>query len=119
MITASLLCLSLNVYYEARGEEIAGQMAVALVTLNRAKEQKKDVCEVVYAPKQFSWTASPSRPHPSGQAWVLAQQIASAATTFADFTYGATHFHAWSVTPDWSLNLKFVARYGNHLFYRR
>ncbi len=49
-------CMLKNIYHEARGEGVEGMKAVALVTLNRAKQQNKTVCEVVYQRKQFSWT---------------------------------------------------------------
>ena len=54
----SLECLALNVYYEARGESLAGQYAVAEVTMNRksAARYPKTVCEVVYQKSAFSWT---------------------------------------------------------------
>ncbi len=51
-------CLSKNIYHEARGENVDGQLAVALITLARTLEfgYPKTVCGVVYQPKQFSWT---------------------------------------------------------------
>src|SRR5919106_4678476 len=51
-------CLARNVYYEARGEPIAGQYAVAEVTMNRKASPRypKTVCEVVYQKEAFSWT---------------------------------------------------------------
>jgi spore germination cell wall hydrolase CwlJ-like protein len=58
---AALTCLADNVYNEARGESIEGQLAVALVTLSRTlfPEYPKDVCGVVYQKNQFSWTFDP------------------------------------------------------------
>ena len=54
----SILCLAMNIYHEARGESIEGQIAVAVVTMNRVKESKwpNTPCEVVWQNKQFSWT---------------------------------------------------------------
>ena len=51
-------CLALNIYHEARGERVEGQIAVAHVTMNRVNHEKwpSTICEVVYQPKQFSWT---------------------------------------------------------------
>lgn len=48
---AALLCLALNVWHESRGEDLAGQYAVAFVTINRAKESHADICEVVFKDK--------------------------------------------------------------------
>lgn len=47
-LSEALLCLALNVYFEARGEPIIGQYAVAHVTLNRVKENNSTVCKEVY-----------------------------------------------------------------------
>jgi spore germination cell wall hydrolase CwlJ-like protein len=56
MITTTLLCLTLNIYHESRGESIETQEAVATITLNRSKKLGKGVCKVVYTPSAFSWT---------------------------------------------------------------
>jgi len=58
MLTTALLCLTLNVFHESRGESILTQEAVAAVTMNRTKDKSfpKDVCKVVYAKGAFSWT---------------------------------------------------------------
>lgn len=57
-MTTLLLCLSLNIYHEARGESTRTQEAVAAITMNRtkAKDKPRTVCEVVYEPRAFSWT---------------------------------------------------------------
>lgn len=50
-------CLTKTIYFEARGEPVKGQMAVAWVTLNRVKHEKfpDTVCGVVHQPGQYSW----------------------------------------------------------------
>ena len=58
MLDLALMCLSLNVYHEARGETPQAQLAVAMATLNRAKTTGQDLCDVVLEPVQFSWTAT-------------------------------------------------------------
>jgi spore germination cell wall hydrolase CwlJ-like protein len=52
------LCLSLNIYHEARGESIDTRSAVAAITINRTKDKDhpSSICKVVYESKQFSWT---------------------------------------------------------------
>ena len=59
-------CMTANIYHEARGESIKGQYAVAHVTMNRVHhEQFPDtVCEVVFQPKQFSWSHTIDDPRP-------------------------------------------------------
>lgn len=60
MLAESLLCLTLAVFHEARSEPVEAQVAVAQVALNRSRDKDfpKTVCEVVYAPRAFSWTSS-------------------------------------------------------------
>jgi hypothetical protein len=61
MIETVLLCMSLNLYFEARGEEVQGQIAVAEVTLNRVASPAfpDDICGVILQENedgcQFSW----------------------------------------------------------------
>lgn len=127
-----LACLALNVYFEARGEPLAGQYAVAEVTMNRvaSRHYPDAVCDVVYQKNwdplrkrmvgAFSWTEQATRPEPEGEMWARAQQIADEVyfkrrtPTLA----GALHFHADYVSPYWSQGRTPVAQIGNHVFYR-
>ena len=65
----SVDCLARNVYYEARGESLAGQYAVAEVTMNRKASlgYPKTVCDVVYQRDAFSWTGQEDLDAPAGQ----------------------------------------------------
>lgn len=130
-LSAALFCLAVNVYHESRGEPLEGQMAVALVTLNRARESKRNVCDVVVEKDQFSWTKQgvsyfrgkwrlrTSHYPKKRRAWNVSVMVAKAALGMADFTLGSTHFHADYVSPKWAKNLVFSGRWGRHLFYRR
>ena len=118
----SLACLARNVYFEARGEPLAGQYAVAEVTLNRRGwgPFSMTVCEVVYAPGAFSWTAQRRLPDPAGPAWETAQQVAEAVYSHRHVptVHGARYYHAVYVKPDWAREKRRVGRIGNHIFYR-
>ena len=51
-------CLALNMYHEARGQGIAGELAVTAVVLNRVNDKRypDTVCEVVEeGPTRASW----------------------------------------------------------------
>jgi spore germination cell wall hydrolase CwlJ-like protein len=51
-------CLAQNIYFEARNESTAGQIAVGQVTFNRVNSKRfpNNVCDVVYqGPKYESW----------------------------------------------------------------
>ena len=116
-------CLALNIFHEARGEPISGQIAVAQVTMNRVahKNWPNDVCSVVYQYKQFSWTSVISNkiPHES-TAWTTAQSIAKTVYTDKedDFVQGAVFYHADYVEPDWDYSkITMVAKIGTHIFY--
>jgi spore germination cell wall hydrolase CwlJ-like protein len=128
----NLTCLARNVYFEARGEPVAGQRAVAEVTMNRVASGRyaDSVCGVVYQknwdPQRkryvgaFSWTELDALPAPWGEEWQRAWQVAE--TVYyrkepAKFA-GALHFHATHIRPNWAEGRKRVARIGNHVFYR-
>ena len=118
----SIDCLARNVYFEARGEPLAGQYAVAEVTMNRRGWGPfgKSVCAVVYEPGAFSWTSLRNLPEPHGKAWQIAQRVAEnvywdrRAPTLA----GARYYHSVSVMPDWAKDHRRIARIGRHIFYR-
>jgi len=58
---AEKTCLVENVYHEARGESIKGQIAVVYTTLNRSLSETRkygasnNICDIVKAPNAFSW----------------------------------------------------------------
>ena len=117
MIEQALLCLALNIYHESRGDPIEGQLAVGLVTFNRAKRKLSKVCKVVYADSQFSWTKK-TPPVTDTKLFRKIKEIAKLSIILHDFTGGATHYHSTNVTPHWRNGLSYVGQWGNHLFYR-
>lgn len=124
-----LRCLALNVYWEARSEPIAGQFAVAAVTLNRAEDPRfpQDVCEVVRdggeAQRhrcQFSWWCDGKQDTPlEKRAWNRAMMVARLvyAGAVSDPTNGALWYHADYVEPTWAKVKSATARIGRHIFY--
>ncbi len=126
---AELICLAKNVYYEARGEDAAGQVAVAHLTLSRVASPRfpDTVCDVVTedrGPKsydcQFSWWCDGKGDIPRDErAYEKAMLIALKAMTgrTTNPVPGATHYYAFDmVTPGWSYKLAEVAVIGNHRF---
>lgn len=118
----SIDCLARNVYFEARGEPLAGQYAVAEVTMNRRGwgPFRKTVCAVVYEPGAFSWTGRRRLPAPAGEAWESAQRVAEDVywQRHAPTLHGARYYHALYVKPDWAKDKHPVAVIGRHIFYR-
>jgi spore germination cell wall hydrolase CwlJ-like protein len=120
-------CLAQAIYFEARGESLEGQIAVAEVVLNRTEsgEFPRSVCGVVRQGGrggcQFSFTCDgvKDRIHERG-AWRQAQRIAALMLSGIrrDLTDGATHFHTDRVRPGWARRFEHTATIGDHLFYR-
>ena len=116
---ADLRCLATAVYFEARGEPLEGQLAVAQAILNRAASGRypSSACGVIGQPGQFSF--SRARPPAGGSDWRVAQAIAriAAGQSFRQVAPRAISFHASFVKPGWS-GMTRVAQIGNHVFYR-
>lgn len=116
-------CLARNVFYEAGVEPKLGKIAVAQVTYNRLKEGKwgNDVCKVVYAKAQFSWTLSAKKKwaEPKGELWAESKMAVN------EFLRGmrieqldaVLHYHADYVKPKWAVEDKAKVRVGQHIFY--
>jgi spore germination cell wall hydrolase CwlJ-like protein len=127
-----LECLAENIYFEARGEPLDGQRAVAEVTLNRTRSPyfPHTICAVVHETQwdplrrrlvaHFSWTELGALSEPTGPAWKQAMTVASAAydDTYMQVVPGALFYHAISIRPDWARTKTAVATIGNHIFYR-
>lgn len=122
-VQGAILCLAMNIYHEARGEPLLGQIAVGAVTMNRAKGDVREICPVVYAHKQFSWTSQKRDPflHPPAKdrSWQQAQRLANRIIKgeLEDVTNGATYFHAHWAKPSWRHSFERTTRIGNHIFY--
>jgi hypothetical protein len=121
---AEHVCLAKNIYFEARNESLKGQLAIALVTLNRLQEARwsEEVCGVVYANKQFSWFSDGLSDRPRNYASydsiaLVASHMLDADMSMHDFTYGSTHYHANYVKPYWSDYMILKASIDTHLFY--
>ncbi|MCO5731123.1 cell wall hydrolase [Rhizobium sp. SSA_523] len=123
-------CLASGIYFEARGESVKGQAAVAQVILNRVRNPAypDTICGVVYQNEdwrnrcQFSFACDNiedrirSREH-----WTMAREVALAVTAgkiWLKQVGSSTHYHAVYVRPPWARTMKKVGRIGLHVFYR-
>ncbi len=121
-------CLRKAIYFEARGETLKGQFAVAEVILNRKESGRypATVCAVVgqrgNGGCQFSYVCD-GRADAMGDAAAVdrAGRIARVMLDGAPrtLTTGAMYFHTRGVTPDWSHRFDQTASIGAHLFYRQ
>ena len=119
-------CLATAVYFEARGESVEGQLAVARVVMNRAGSGKypPDWCSVVKQPWQFSFVNPRTGQYPAvdtgSAAWARAQGVArlAIANVVPSLEPDVLWYHANYVAPSWGRRLNMVERIGAHIFYR-
>lgn len=122
-------CLSEALYFEARGETVKGQFAVAEVILNRVDSKRfpGSVCKVVNQGTgrkhacQFSYTCD-GHPENIGNpaAWERVSKVAKLMLDGGSrpLTNGATYYHTTAVSPKWSRAFDKTAKIGVHLFYK-
>ena len=133
-IERQLTCLARNVFYEANGEPMAGQMAVAQVTVNRSKSDlfPNDLCAVVAQATviegdkicQFSWYCD-SRANKNkvidknSASYIAAKKVLVDGQQVAKIDKDVMWFHEDSVkvNPRWPH--KVATKIGNHVFYKR
>ena len=123
-------CLASGIYFEARGEPVEGQTAVAQVILNRVRNPAypNTICAVVYQNKrwrnrcQFSFACDGLRDRVrSRRHWSIAEDVGMAVAAgkiWLEQVGSATHYHAVYVRPNWARGMKRVGRIGLHIFYR-
>ena len=134
VLERQLACLARNVFYEANGEPMAGQMAVAQVTVNRARSGlfPRDLCAVVAQTTvvgsdrvcQFSWYCdsdlNKARVIKSSEtSYIAAKRVFLDGQKVANIDKDVMWFHEDSikVNPRWPH--KVATKIGNHVFYKR
>ncbi len=118
--TENVFWLTLNVYHEARSENLVGQMAVVHVTKNRSIKRNLSIKDVVLQPKQFSWTniIPKKRWLPLDlKAFDDCFRSVQLAYNGYDFTEGATYYHHKSITPYWADSYTYISTFGTHHYY--
>ena len=137
MISAAVMCLALNLYHEARGESLAGNLAVGFVTMNRVADPRypDTVCGVVKQARyhawsdipirnkcQFSWFCDGLSDQPKDDKAFMESVLLSKhilAGTVTDISESATHYHAtWIQAPYWAGDLSVVLELDQHIFYK-
>ena len=132
-----LACMATAIYFEARGEPMVGQVAVAQVIMSRVYDERypDTICDVVKQGYYYSWDKTiPIRDKCQFSFWCdgkpetikdedayfWATEVAQAVMvgTLYDTTQGATHYHAYYVQPSWSKKFTRTVRINDHIFYR-
>lgn len=122
-------CLTQAIYYEARNQDVAGQMAVADVILNRvsSRHYPNSICGVVYQGSkrktgcQFTFTCDGSLDRPIERKAMVRSQILATAILGGfrlPLTADALNYHAGYVSPYWAPTLSETAKIGDHVFYK-
>jgi spore germination cell wall hydrolase CwlJ-like protein len=136
-------CMALNVYHEARSDNLAGMFAVSDVVLNRVRDSRWPdtpcgvIQDAVYSKWwreqhgklvpvkhkcQFSWFCDGKKDTPTdAESWRRAQTVAFKILNrdlYRGITEGATHYHATYVDPSWNKRFRTIGRIGAHIFYR-
>ncbi len=140
-----VVCMAQNIYHEARGDNYAGQLAVADVVLNRVADPRypDTICGVVKQAKlskwwldqgkevpikhkcQFSWYCDGKSDEITNEtSWHDALSVSYTmiySGVYTGITEGATHYHATYVDPYWasSNQMTLIGPIGDHIFYRR
>jgi spore germination cell wall hydrolase CwlJ-like protein len=135
--TSELDCLARNIYFEARGEPLVGQIAVAAVTINRVRSERfpNTICSVVWQHWQtasgviicqFSWVCDAGLGKPFGPGWQQSVDLArsilksgynSLLEDFPDFEQ-VKWFHVADLDVRFSRTMTKVAVIGNHVFFK-
>lgn len=122
-------CLTEALYFEARGESVKGQFAVAEVILNRVDSVRfpGSVCKVIHQGTgrkfqcQFTYTCDGHKETVHEKAaWESVAKIAKIMVSGGPrrLTQGATHYHTTAVHPRWSRVFALTTTIGVHRFYR-
>ena len=123
-------CMAKNIFYEAGGETMLGQVAVANVVMNRVNHGFAETpCKVIYQKTvinenvvcQFSWVCEEkSELNKASAKYKQAEMIAfqTMMGMYKDVVPKTTlFFHSINIDPAWPY--KQVAKIGNHIFYSK
>jgi spore germination cell wall hydrolase CwlJ-like protein len=122
-------CLAQNMYFESGWEPEAGQIAVAMVTINRQEsgDYPSTICGVVKQKTastcQFSWvceykTINNINRDVYMRVRALAVHVYANREHIKDPSQGALFYHADYVNPGWR-NMVYLTKIGRHKFYNR
>ncbi|AKH43322.1 spore germination cell wall hydrolase CwlJ-like protein [Altererythrobacter atlanticus] len=123
-LSDDLRCLAQAIYFESRGEPLAGQLAVGRVVVNRAESSlfPDSYCGVVKQRKQFSFVKNGHIPavRTSSTAWQRAMAVARIAheELWESAAGDSLYFHAKRVHPRWARRKIAETTIDSHIFYR-
>lgn len=117
-------CLIKNVFHEAGVESLDGKIAVAQVVLERKETGRwgENLCSVIYARAQFSWTLKKSlvKQKPKGKLWdesVHAVEKFIKGYRVPELADAKFYHTDYIRTPYWVNEKKKIGQIGRHIFY--
>ena len=121
---ADMYWLTQNIYHEARGETIYGQIMVGIVTLERRNIGKwgNSIKSVVTSPAQFSWYSDGNSNVPTNEKeWKTSKIVAKISLLIYNNINDVkiTHYHEKHHHPYWADDMDKVITIGNHIFYKQ
>lgn len=125
-----VLILALNIFHEARGEKLEGQIAITNVVFNRVNSNlyPDNITDVVYQNKQFSWTLKKDRISSikkEKDSWIKCQKLAFIIYTNSKHYLLKTELFLHYVNKDivnsvkWAKNFTKRRVIGQHIFLMR
>ena len=115
-----LMCLTLALYFETRGESVDGKLAVADVILNRVEDPRypDTICDVIKEDSQFSFMFDGKPEHMNDPVSAKeARQVALDALNGQRLGITSTHYHTVEIHPVWASAFSLDGIVGNHVFY--
>ena len=118
---AEIVCMTDNVYHEARGESGLGQRAVVDVVMNRMQDPEhrwpRDVCGVVYQPFAFSWTSTNATVDDIATWFTIKLRVKVWMESHDKGIVDANHYHTLDINTDWDNNMVEEKIIGMHAFF--
>ena len=114
-----IMCLSMIMFGEARGEPQVGQVAVAYTAVNRKADPHypNNICKIMTQESQYEFVTKYGIPKEHEVKYLMPIAEAILNGRIDDPTRGAKWFHTRKVKPVWSKDKPVKLALGNHIFY--
>ncbi len=111
----TLRCMTCNAYHEARGDASIVEVNRTVIARTESGQYPKNICDVIYQRKQFSWTfQNKLRACLDDASWNKSAQ--AAAEAIKKGSNGHLNYYRFDINPKWARNCHPKKRIGDHLF---
>lgn len=108
-------CRAVTLAHECQGEPLTGCKAVLQVIEERMRIEHKTACQIVKAPKQFSFVNKRTNWHATEEQ-LTRYRLADSMPAVGESAY---YFCKKNVKRKWTKRNKLVCVIGSHIFYRK